>query len=225
MDILEIPVIRLLIRARDDVDTYVTFAASKNMQSPMSSTRMFAPTTAPAVLISPDVLGVRVRSRIEREAHEQHRLRASMNPMLSRDKQAFIDALADVPPKAVDMEQILTFNRGHHEVKASARRHARKATGVPPERADRAASERRGRLDSTSAPLSKASLDQTELPFVLRRIRPFRDLRLSLELGRIALDEASKAPAGASRLRGSRMSAAGLKQTYPPISSRNSAAA
>jgi glyoxylase-like metal-dependent hydrolase (beta-lactamase superfamily II) len=42
------------------------------------------------------------------------------NPMLSRDKQAFIEALGDVPPKPADMEQILTFNRGHHEVKANA---------------------------------------------------------------------------------------------------------
>ena len=40
--------------------------------------------------------------------------------MLSRDKQSFIDALADVPPKPGDMEQILTFNRGFHEVEASA---------------------------------------------------------------------------------------------------------
>jgi hydroxyacylglutathione hydrolase len=39
------------------------------------------------------------------------------NPMLSLDKQAFIDALADVPPKPADMEQILRFNHGHHDVK------------------------------------------------------------------------------------------------------------
>ena len=42
------------------------------------------------------------------------------NPMLSRDKQGFIDALAEVPPKPVDMAQILAFNRGHHEVKTRA---------------------------------------------------------------------------------------------------------
>jgi glyoxylase-like metal-dependent hydrolase (beta-lactamase superfamily II) len=42
------------------------------------------------------------------------------NPMLSLDKQAFIEALADVPPKPADMEQILTYNRGHHEVNANA---------------------------------------------------------------------------------------------------------
>jgi hydroxyacylglutathione hydrolase len=42
------------------------------------------------------------------------------NPMLTRDTQAFIDALAHVPPKPADMEQILTFNRGHHELEASA---------------------------------------------------------------------------------------------------------
>jgi glyoxylase-like metal-dependent hydrolase (beta-lactamase superfamily II) len=35
------------------------------------------------------------------------------NPMLSIAKQEFIDALADVPPKPADMEQILEFNRGH----------------------------------------------------------------------------------------------------------------
>jgi hypothetical protein len=40
--------------------------------------------------------------------------------MLSRDKQGFIDALAEVPPKPVDMAQILAFNRGHHEVKTRA---------------------------------------------------------------------------------------------------------
>lgn len=40
--------------------------------------------------------------------------------MLSRDKQAFIDALADVPPKPADMEQILTFNRGHDQVDTNA---------------------------------------------------------------------------------------------------------
>jgi glyoxylase-like metal-dependent hydrolase (beta-lactamase superfamily II) len=38
------------------------------------------------------------------------------NPMLSRDKASFIDALADVPPKPADMEQILAFNRGRHQV-------------------------------------------------------------------------------------------------------------
>jgi hydroxyacylglutathione hydrolase len=42
------------------------------------------------------------------------------NPMLSLDEQAFIEALADVPPKPADMEQILTFNRGHHEVNTNA---------------------------------------------------------------------------------------------------------
>jgi glyoxylase-like metal-dependent hydrolase (beta-lactamase superfamily II) len=41
------------------------------------------------------------------------------NPMLSRDKQAFVEALADVPPKPDDMEQILSFNRGR-QVKTNA---------------------------------------------------------------------------------------------------------
>jgi hypothetical protein len=40
--------------------------------------------------------------------------------MLSRDKQSFIDALADVPPKPTDMEQIMAFNHGRAETKASA---------------------------------------------------------------------------------------------------------
>ena len=34
------------------------------------------------------------------------------NPMLSLDREAFIAALADVPPKPVAMEQILAANRG-----------------------------------------------------------------------------------------------------------------
>jgi hydroxyacylglutathione hydrolase len=42
------------------------------------------------------------------------------NPMLSRDKQAFIEALADVPPKPAEMERILAFNRGRREVNATA---------------------------------------------------------------------------------------------------------
>lgn len=44
------------------------------------------------------------------------------NPMLSMDRTAFIDALADVPPKPADMEQILASNRGHPEVEPSRRR-------------------------------------------------------------------------------------------------------
>jgi hydroxyacylglutathione hydrolase len=34
------------------------------------------------------------------------------NPMLSKDRQAFIEALADVPPKPEQMQQIRAFNRG-----------------------------------------------------------------------------------------------------------------
>jgi glyoxylase-like metal-dependent hydrolase (beta-lactamase superfamily II) len=44
------------------------------------------------------------------------------NPMLSRDKQAFIEALADVPPKPTDMEQIIAFNRGLREARTQAGR-------------------------------------------------------------------------------------------------------
>lgn len=38
------------------------------------------------------------------------------NPLLSVDRQAFIEALAEIPPKPADMERILAFNRGHREV-------------------------------------------------------------------------------------------------------------
>jgi glyoxylase-like metal-dependent hydrolase (beta-lactamase superfamily II) len=34
------------------------------------------------------------------------------NPMLSLDRNAFIEALANVPPKPAEMEQVLAFNRG-----------------------------------------------------------------------------------------------------------------
>jgi glyoxylase-like metal-dependent hydrolase (beta-lactamase superfamily II) len=35
------------------------------------------------------------------------------NPMLSLDREAFVAALADVPPKPEAMERVLAFNRGH----------------------------------------------------------------------------------------------------------------
>ena len=38
--------------------------------------------------------------------------------MLSMDRDAFIEAMADVPAKPVEMEQILAFNRGQCELKA-----------------------------------------------------------------------------------------------------------
>jgi hydroxyacylglutathione hydrolase len=38
------------------------------------------------------------------------------NTMLSLDRDAFIEALADVPPKPTEMERILAFNRGQQEV-------------------------------------------------------------------------------------------------------------
>jgi glyoxylase-like metal-dependent hydrolase (beta-lactamase superfamily II) len=34
------------------------------------------------------------------------------NPMLSLERQAFVEALVNVPPKPAEMEQILAFNRG-----------------------------------------------------------------------------------------------------------------
>jgi hydroxyacylglutathione hydrolase len=42
------------------------------------------------------------------------------NPMLSLDRDAFVDALADVPPKPEDMVRIHAFNRGHGEVQVGA---------------------------------------------------------------------------------------------------------
>lgn len=38
------------------------------------------------------------------------------NPMLSLGRTAFVDALGDVPPKPVEMERVLAFNRGHEEI-------------------------------------------------------------------------------------------------------------
>lgn len=40
--------------------------------------------------------------------------------MLSMDRQAFIDALADVPPKPAEMERMLALNRGETNVQAGA---------------------------------------------------------------------------------------------------------
>jgi hydroxyacylglutathione hydrolase len=42
------------------------------------------------------------------------------NPILSMSREAFIDAMADVPAKPPEMEQILAFNRGRVETKAGA---------------------------------------------------------------------------------------------------------
>jgi hydroxyacylglutathione hydrolase len=42
------------------------------------------------------------------------------NPMLSLDRQAFVEALAHVPPKPTEMERVLAFNRGHEEAGAQA---------------------------------------------------------------------------------------------------------
>jgi glyoxylase-like metal-dependent hydrolase (beta-lactamase superfamily II) len=38
------------------------------------------------------------------------------NAKLSLDREAFIEALADVPPKPAGMERVLALNRGHEEV-------------------------------------------------------------------------------------------------------------
>ena len=42
------------------------------------------------------------------------------NPMLSLDRQAFVEALSHVPPKPTEMERVLAFNRGHDEAGAHA---------------------------------------------------------------------------------------------------------
>jgi glyoxylase-like metal-dependent hydrolase (beta-lactamase superfamily II) len=42
------------------------------------------------------------------------------NSMLSLDRDGFIEALCDVPPKPADMERVLAFNRGHEETGARA---------------------------------------------------------------------------------------------------------
>ena len=38
------------------------------------------------------------------------------NPLLSLERDVFVDKLADVPPKPADMERVLAFNRGHDTV-------------------------------------------------------------------------------------------------------------
>ena len=40
--------------------------------------------------------------------------------MLSLDRDAFVEALAKVPAKPAEMEQILAFNRGHTDLKVQA---------------------------------------------------------------------------------------------------------
>ena len=42
------------------------------------------------------------------------------NPMLSMDREAFISALVDVPPKPAEMERILAANRGHSQEETHA---------------------------------------------------------------------------------------------------------
>src|SRR5712691_8931929 len=42
------------------------------------------------------------------------------NSMLSLDREGFIEALSDVPPKPAEMERVLAFNRGHEEAGARA---------------------------------------------------------------------------------------------------------
>ena len=42
------------------------------------------------------------------------------NPMLSMDREAFISALVDVPPKPAEMERILAANRGHSQKETHA---------------------------------------------------------------------------------------------------------
>ena len=42
------------------------------------------------------------------------------NPMLTMDRDAFVNALADVPPKPIEMEQILAANRGRLSIETPA---------------------------------------------------------------------------------------------------------
>lgn len=42
------------------------------------------------------------------------------NPTLSLERQAFIDALSDVPPKPAEMESVLSFNRGTQKAETRA---------------------------------------------------------------------------------------------------------
>lgn len=42
------------------------------------------------------------------------------NPILSLDRDAFIESLANTPAKPAEMEQILAFNRGHADMKVHA---------------------------------------------------------------------------------------------------------
>jgi glyoxylase-like metal-dependent hydrolase (beta-lactamase superfamily II) len=42
------------------------------------------------------------------------------NPMLSRNREAFVESLIDVPPKPDEMARILAFNRGRADVEANA---------------------------------------------------------------------------------------------------------
>ena len=42
------------------------------------------------------------------------------NSMLSLDRQRFIEALSDVPPKPAEMERVLAFNRGTAKAETSA---------------------------------------------------------------------------------------------------------
>jgi hypothetical protein len=45
------------------------------------------------------------------------------NPMLSLDREAFIGALADVPPKPSEMEQVLRFNLGQADERPREQTH------------------------------------------------------------------------------------------------------
>ena len=38
------------------------------------------------------------------------------NPLLSFDREAFIEALAEIPPKPADVEGIVAFSRAHGQV-------------------------------------------------------------------------------------------------------------
>jgi glyoxylase-like metal-dependent hydrolase (beta-lactamase superfamily II) len=45
------------------------------------------------------------------------------NPLLSFDRAAFVNSLADVPPKPMEMEQVLRFNLGQADERAREQPH------------------------------------------------------------------------------------------------------
>ena len=120
----------------DDVNEYMAFAASQPMRithvidthvhaDHRSGARELAQRTdasyylhesADAAHFSGSVCGTGLSGKPTSTIAFERR----WNPMLSLDRDAFVAALADVPAKPAEMEQILAFNRGHADVKVHA---------------------------------------------------------------------------------------------------------